>query len=62
MMYHGGEADVASQLQAGQPRCRGLTSIRGQEIFYFSKASPIWLWGLPSLLLNGYNGGLFAWE
>jgi hypothetical protein len=43
MMYHDGEADVASRVQAGQPMCRGLISIRGKEIFYFSKATPIWL-------------------
>jgi len=61
-MYRDGETDVVSKVQAGQPRCRGLISIRRQEIFYFSKASPIWLWGLPSLLLNGYHVGLFAWE
>jgi hypothetical protein len=37
VMHHYGEADVVSKVQARHPRCRGLISIRGQGIFYFSK-------------------------
>jgi hypothetical protein len=39
MMYHDDEADVVSRVQAGQPRCCSLISIRGQEIFYFPSIS-----------------------
>lgn len=39
MMYHGGEADVASRVQAGQPRCRDLTSIRDKKFLLLQSIS-----------------------
>jgi len=51
-------ASVMTTLRAG--RC-GAQFQECTRHFLVSKMSIDWFWNPPSLLLNGYLGGFFAW-